>query len=471
MALAYKSGVFNIYRIILFFSFSFFFCALSLRAEDWPNFLGPTKDGISTETGLIDSWSSEGPKVIWKKQIGTGYSAPAIRDERLVLFHRVENEEIVEAFNVKTAALIWRHSYPARYRDPFGYNNGPRCSPLLTEKHCFTFGAEGVLLCLDVKTGKPIWHRKTAEDFNIPEAFFGVGASPVLEDELLIVMVGGQPNSTMVAFNKNSGKTVWESVGQKTWEGVSAIGWPGEPRVRWNGFEKLASYSTPKLATIHGERLLFSLTRQGLVAMNPKDGSIKFSRWFRSRVNESVNAANPVVSGSQVFCSSAYYGGGSFLLDVGMDCESFTEVWSTYERRKRERKLKPVLEIHWTTPILHDGYLYAFSGRNEPDAQFRCVELKTGKIKWNREEKWRAYSTKQPKVYGRGSALMADGKLFVLGEGGLLGLFEVNPDKPVELARYQVPELGYPCWAAPILSDKRLYIRSEDYLVCFDVSK
>ena len=96
MALAYKSGVFNIYRIILFFSFSFFFCALSLRAEDWPNFLGPTKDGISTETGLIDSWSSEGPKVIWKKQIGTGYSAPAIRDEHLVLFHRVENEEIVE---------------------------------------------------------------------------------------------------------------------------------------------------------------------------------------------------------------------------------------------------------------------------------------------------------------------------------------------------------------------------------------
>ena len=471
MGLAYKSGMFNIARIILLILFAGFFGVINLRAVDWPNFLGPTKNGISTETGLIGSWPSEGPKVIWKKQIGTGYSAPAIRDQRLVLFHRIENEEIVEAFNVKTAGLIWRHSYPARYRDPFGYNNGPRCSPLLTEKHCFTFGAEGVLLCLDVKTGKPIWDRKTAEDFKIPEAFFGVGASPVIEGELLIVMVGGQPNSTMVAFNKNTGKTIWESVGQKTWEGVSAIGWPGEPRVRWNGFEKLASYSTPKLATVHGRRLLFSLTRQGLVAMNPKDGSIQFNRWFRSRVNESVNAANPVVSGSQVFCSGAYYGVGSFLIDVGMDCESFTEVWSTHERRKRDRKLKPILEIHWTTPILHDGYLYAFTGRNEPDAQFRCVELKTGKIKWNREERWRAYSTKQPKVYGRGSALMADGKLFVLGEGGLLGLFEVNPDEPVELARYQVPELHYPCWAAPILSDKRLYIRSEGYLICFDVSK
>ncbi len=469
--MAYKSGVFNIHFIILLIFLVVPFGSINLKAADWPNFLGPSKNGISSETGLIGSWPSEGPKEIWKKQVGTGYSAPAIRDQRLVLFHRIKNEEIVEAYNVRTAELIWRHSYPTRYRDPFGYNNGPRCSPLITKKHCFTFGAEGLLLCLDIKTGKQVWQRKTAEDFKIPEAFFGVGASPVLEGELLIIMVGGQPNSTMVAFNKNTGKTIWESVGQKTWEGVSAIGWPGEPLVRWNGFEKLASYSTPKLATVHGKRLLFSLTRQGLVALNPKDGSIKFSRWFRSRVNESVNAANPVVSGSQVFCSSAYYGAGSFLLDVGMDCESFTEVWSTYEKRKIDRKIEPVLEIHWTTPILHNGYLYAFTGRNEPDAQFRCVELKTGKIKWNREERWRAYSSKQPKVYGRGSALMADNKLFVLGEGGLLGLFEVNPNKPIELARYQVPELHYPCWAAPILSDKRLYIRSEDYLICFDVAK
>jgi len=441
------------------------------QAADWPHFLGPTSDGISTETGLLSAWPSGGPKVLWKKQIGTGYSAPAIRDGRLVLFHRVKNEEIVQVFDVKTAKPLWQHSYPTRYRDPFGYNNGPRCSPLLTEKHCFTYGAEGVLHCLDVKTGKPVWQRKTSEEFQIPEAFFGVGASPVLEGDLLIVMVGGQPNSTMVAFNKDTGKTVWESVGQKTWEGKSAIGWPGEPLVRWNSFEKLASYATPTLATVNGKRMLFSLTRQGLVGMNPKDGSVLFSRWFRSRVNESVNAANPVVSGNRVFCSGAYYGVGSFLLEVGGDGKSFTEVWSTNQRRKTNRRAEAVLEIHWTTPILHDGHLYAFSGRNEPDSLFRCVELSTGEVKWSREERWRAYTTKQPNVYGRGSAVLAEGKLFVLGEGGLLGLFEANPAKPVELGRHQVPELKYPCWAAPILSDKRLYVRSEDYLICFDIAK
>ncbi|MEE2947817.1 MAG: PQQ-binding-like beta-propeller repeat protein [Verrucomicrobiota bacterium] len=441
------------------------------KAADWPHFLGPTSDGISTETGLLSAWPSGGPKVSWKKQIGTGYSAPAIRDGRLVLFHRIKNEEIVQAFDIKTAKPIWQHHYPTRYRDPFGYNNGPRCSPLLTEKYCFTYGAEGMLLCLDIQTGKPVWLRKTEEEFRIPEAFFGVGASPVLEGDLLIVMVGGQPDSTIVAFNKDTGKTIWESVGKKTWEGFPAIGWPGEPLVRWNSFEKLASYATPTLATVHGKRMLFCLTRQGLVGMNPKDGSVSFSRWFRSRMNESVNAANPVVSGNRVFCSAAYYGVGSFLLEVDKDGKSFTEIWSTNERRKSNRRLDPTLEIHWTTPILHKEHLYAFSGRNEPDSLFRCVELSTGKVKWSREERWRSYSTKQPNVYGRGSALLAEGKLFVLGEGGLLGLFEANPAKPVELARHQVPELKYPCWAAPILSDKRLYVRSEDYLICFDIAK
>ena len=458
-----------IWRILLFFIATL--ALVKADAADWPHFLGPTADGISTETGLISAWPSDGPKMLWKKQIGTGYSAPAIRDGRLVLFHRVKNEEIVQAYDVKTAKPVWQHRYPTRYRDPFGYNNGPRCSPVLTEKYCFTYGAEGVLHCLNVKTGKTVWQRKTAEEFQIPEAFFGVGASPVLEGDLLIVMVGGQPNSTMVAFNKDTGKTVWESVGQKTWEGTPAIGWPGEPLVRWNNFEKLASYATPTMATVHGKRMLFSLTRQGLVGLNPKDGSVQFYRWFRSRVNESVNAANPVVSSNQVFCSAAYYGAGSFLLDVGKDGKSFNEIWSTNERRKTDRRLEPALEIHWTTPILHEGHLYAFSGRNEPDSQFRCVELKTGKVKWSREEHWRAYSTKQPNVYGRGSAVLAESKLFVLGEGGLLGLFEANPAKPVELARHQVPELKYPCWAAPILSNKRLYVRSEDYLMCFDIAK
>jgi len=129
-----------------------------------------------------------------------------------------------------------------------------------------------------------------------------------------------------------------------------------------------------------------------------------------------------------------------------------------------------VLEVHWTTPILAEGYLYSFSGRNEDDARFRCVELATGKLKWDRDEGWRR-SSRVPEVYGRGSCILADGKLWVLGEGGRLGLFRLNPLKPEELAAGQLPRLSYPCWTGPVLANRRLYLRSEKWLLCYDLSR
>jgi outer membrane protein assembly factor BamB len=129
------------------------------------------------------------------------------------------------------------------------------------------------------------------------------------------------------------------------------------------------------------------------------------------------------------------------------------------------------LEVHWNTPVLHGGYLYAFSGRNESDASFRCVEYKTGKLMWSRDERWQPHSSGQPDVYGRGSAVLADGKLIVLGEGGKLGLFSLNPKHPEELCAWQVPQLRYPCWTGPVLSRKKLYLRSESRLLCFELGR
>jgi len=199
--------------------------------------------------------------------------------------------------------------------------------------------------------------------------------------------------------------------------------------------------------------------RQGLVSLNPVTGAVDDSFWFRARVEESVNAANPVIVGNQVFISSAYYKNGSVLLRVTSETGKFEPVW---------RGL--ALEIHWSTPLYHQGYLYAFSGRNEPDARFRCVEFKTGKIAWEQDESWPIRSTRTPPVYGRGSAILADGKLIVLGEGGLLGMLRAEPAKPVEISRFQVPQLHYPSWTAPVLSQKKLYLRSENHLLCFDLS-
>ena len=442
-------------------------------AADWPCFLGPQGNNTSTESGLVQSWSTNGLPILWHKEVGSGYSAPSVLGNKLVLHHRVGDQEIVECFKADSGGSIWRYGYPSSFSDPLGYNNGPRCTPILSSNRCYTFGAEGRLSCLDLDSGKPIWQRDTTKDWSVPEPFFGVGSTPLLEADKLFVMVGGQPNSCIVAFDALTGKVLWENGGKTNWQGATTIGWRGEAPYHWSGFEKMASYSSPIAATIHGRRHILCLTRQGLISLNPTNGAIYFSRWFESQMNESVNAMRPIVRDDLVLISAAYYRIGAVLLRVLPDGHSLQEVWRSPETKRGDvgPLPQPVLEIHWNTPILAEGYLYAFSGRNEPDATFRCVEFDTGKLMWSRPEQWPHHSAAQPAVYGRGSAILADGRLWVLGEGGKLGLFALNPKAPDELCSWQVPELHFPCWAAPVLSSKGLYLRSEDRLVCLDVSR
>jgi outer membrane protein assembly factor BamB len=428
----------------------------------------------------MEGWKADGPPLVWEREIGTGYSAPSVLGEWLVIHHRIGAEEIVEALSAVTGKSRWKFAYPSRFTDPFGYNNGPRATPLLTSNRCYTFGAEGKLLCLDLTNGKPVWQRDTAKDWEVPAAFFGVGSTPLLEGDRLIVMLGGQPNAGVIALDAATGKTLWSNVGRTNWQGVVTIGWRNEKPYQWTGDEKQASYSSPVAATFHGRRHILCLMRQGLVSLNPTNGGIYFSRWFQCQVNDSVNAMCPVVHEDRILISSAYYRSGAVLLRVGPTGRTFDEAWripgSPFDRDPASGQWAPaVLEIHWNTPLLHAGHLYAFSGRNEPDASFRCVEFETGKLSWTRDERWPGHpppgSKAQPMVYGRGSAILADGKLIVLGEGGKLGMFKPDPREPTEICSFQVPLLHYPCWAAPVLSDKRLFLRSEDRLVAYSLAR
>lgn len=442
--------------------------------SDWPVFLGSDKYGISKETGLLATWPAQGPKLVWERELGTGYSAPSIRGNRLVIHHRIDDDEIVECLDAQTAKLLWKYTSTSSFTDPYGYNNGPRCSPLLTKDRCYTFGAQGRLLCLNLESGKLIWERETQKDFKIPRAFFGVGATPILEGERLIVLVGGQPNSAIVAFDASTGKILWETVGQKTWEGVET-GWPAPKKYEWSGEEMLVSYSSPVAATIHGKRHILCLVRQGLVSIDPETGAENFKYWFRSRLHDSVNAARPVVVGDTILLSAAYRTGAA-LLKVSSDGKSIQEVW----RNQRN------MLTHWSTPTPMGEYVFGFSGRHENEATLKCMKVSTGEIAWE-SNGWEgstdhliadsSSTVKNSKTgkteawpyYGRGSSIYADGNLIVFGERGTLALVKPSLESFQEVSRFKPVRMKYPCWAAPVLSRGKIYLRCDDALVCYDL--
>lgn len=447
--------------------------ASQVCGEDWPWFLGPKHTGESTETGLNLDWTKEAPRTLWKQEVGTGYSAPSVLGDRIVLHHRVGNEEVISCRKTEDGSEVWKFAYESTFEDPYGYNNGPRCSPVLTSERCYTLGAEGMLLCTAMKDGETLWQVDLRKDFKLPEWFFGVGCSPVLDGDRLIVLVGGQPNSGVVAFNAADGKVLWQAVGEKTWSGVTTS--EGKP-YEWTGDEMVVSYSSPIIAEIHGQKHLLCLMRQGLVSLNPETGDENFKYWFRARVHESVNAARPIVVDDQIFITAAY-DVGSALLQVNKDGKGFEEVW-----RDRRNML-----AHWSTPIHVDGCIYGFSGRHENEGELRCIEISDGKMAWSSvgydgpltglardRTTGKIVESATGKVipypfFGRGSLIRVGDKFIVLGERGTLSVVDVNKEKFVERGRYSLDEINYPAWAAPVISNGRMYLRSEGWLVCVDL--
>lgn len=450
------------------------------EGEDWPQFLGPAGTSVSTETQILTKWPKAGPAVLWKAEVGTGYSAPSVMGNRLVLHHRVDDDEIIECFEAGSGRKLWAVKYATSYEDPYDYNNGPRTTPLLTKTRCYTCGAGGMLTCSDLATGKKIWQRELKQDFNLPEWFFGVGSTPILVDDRLIMQVGGQPESGLVAFQAETGAVLWESIGKKTWDGALTNYSDGD-KYEWTGREQIASYSSPIAAEIHGKLHVLCLMRHGLVSVDPATGAEHFHYWFRVRVHESVNAARPVVVDDHILISAAYKL-GSVYLKVAEDGKSVSEVW-------KDRKS---LESHWTTPIVRDGYAYGFSGRHEYEGELRCIKLSDGSLQWsttgyagdlkdlpplalNRRTglvvDQRTSKTVVPPFFGRGSLLMVQDQFITLGEYGTLALVEVDPKEYREIGRAFYPEIHSPAWAAPVLSRGRLFLRCEDGLLCLDVAR
>ena len=422
--------------------------------HDWKSFLGPSHNGVSTETKLLREWPKAGPTLVWEMRKGTGYSSPAIAGDRLVYMQRAGDRERVDCLHPETGAKYWEFAYPTRFEDRYGYNNGPRASPVIDEDRVYTYGAEGKLHCLNLQTGQVRWKRDIAAEFKVPQDFFGTATTPLVEGDLLIINVGAPNGPSVAAFDKRSGKMVWGA-----------------------GREWGPSYASPVAATVHGKRRVFVFAggesnppTGGLMAVDVANGTIDFSFPWRSKSYESVNAASPVVIGNQVFISASYRTGGA-LLDLLPDGKHRV-AWTSGE-----------VGTHWNTAVHKDGYLYAFDGRNEPDASLVCIELKTGKVMWRVTPEWdesfvmRDTPRKERLSTYRGTLLAADGHFLALGELGHLLWLDLTPQGCKELARTWL-FAARETWSTPVLSRGLLYVsqHSRDFLrgtsprlLCYDL--
>ncbi len=386
------------------------------RAGEWPGFLGPLRNGTLPGESLPDSWPPEGPARLWERPVGSGFSGPVALVDRVVLHHRIGGEEIVWSLDPATGRTQWSYSMPTDYRDDFGFDDGPRATPAAYRGRLYAHGAQGLLVCLDLQSGRPVWQVDTRRQLGASKGFFGPACSPLVEGDLVILGPGSAVHGGIVALDRATGA------------------------LRWKASRDEASYSSPVAATIGGSRLAVFFDREGMKAVDLRGGALRFQWPWRPRARASVNAATPLVRGDQVFLTTSY-GRGAILLDLSGPAPR--QVWSGDSS----------LSAHYATPVRHGEHLYGFHGRQERGAALRCVSWQDGTVRWSRE------------TVRNGSVLGAGDRLLILQENGELILIEADPAAYRELDRAQILPFGVR--AFPALAEGVLYARGPKTLAAW----
>jgi outer membrane protein assembly factor BamB len=429
------------HSILFALALTAFYCS----AADWRQFLGPDRNGVATETNVAVAWPKNGPAILWKTKVGAGWSGPVVSSNRLVLFHRLDDKEVVECLNATSGTRLWRADYVTTYRDDFGFDEGPRATPAIDAGRVFTFGANGMLNCWDFSNGTNLWRIDTRKQFINEKIYFGIACSPLVEGNAVILNIGGSDGAGVVAFDKTNGKVLWKATAEE------------------------ASHSSPVAVTIAGKRYVFVFARGGLITLQPGDGKVLWEFPWKPRIQASVTAATPLLiplegrvpgiaevpdqngtrgarpSNDVGIFISASYGAGAALLRFN---ETKPEVvWSGDD----------ILSNHYATSVHHRGYLYGFDGRQEQRCNLRCVEVKSGKVRWSEDH------------FGAGTLLLAGDKLLILTERGELIAASATPEKFSPVTRAQI--IGSDVRAHPALANGLFYARDKSTLVCVDLRK
>jgi outer membrane protein assembly factor BamB len=393
------------------------------RADDWPQFRGPNRDGKSAETGLLKKWPDAGPAMLWSfDELGIGYSSVAVADGLVYTTGMIDNQGFLFAFDL-AGNLKWRQSYGPEWT---GSQKGTRTTPTVDGDRIYVFSGTGVMTCLNAKTGHRIWQRDIITEFDGKKPRWGMSGSPLIDGPRLYCTPGGT-KGTIVAVDKMTGQTIWAAT----------------------GVNELSAYCSPILVQQGPSRLLINMIQKSVIAVNPDTG--KFIWRFPYEVSYDTGIVTPIYKDGQLFVTSVVeedFNDGGVMLELSPDGSSVEKKWNC-----------PTLDCHHGGLVLVDGYLYGSNFDDVPRGNWVCVDWNTGKVMY--EATWNG---------NKGSIIYADGMLYCYDENtGDLALVKPNPNAFQIISSFRITKGSGKHWAHPAISNGRLYIRHGESLMAFDI--
>lgn len=392
-------------------------------AEDWPGFLGKNRDAVAVGEAPLQPWKTPlSPR--FQIPLGAGFSGATLANGRLFIAHRQGAQDHLDAYDALNGKQIWRTSFPASYSGGVDPDKGPRASAIVSDGQVFFYSAAADLHCVDAKDGKTLWSRSLGRDYELPDSYFGAGASPLVLDKLVVVSLGAKKGAAVVALDRATGETRWKAVDDEV------------------------SYSSPILVERNGAPMLIAALREKCVALSPDDGKLIFETPFGGR-GPSVTAATPVVEGDKLFLTAEYQIGCA-MLDLSK--KDVPSIWENNES----------LTCHYTTPIFYKGHLYGARGREDyREGDLRCVDAATGKVLWEKEK------------LGVAHAIRIGEQILLVSVDGDLRLIDASPKAFTQHAQGSLGKGKFR--AAPAYSNGRLYVRASltptsSELRCFELS-
>ncbi len=383
---------------------------------EWPQWRGPLRNGVSSETGLVKQWPATGPAVAWTiSNLGEGYGSLAIKADRIYVQGTSAAASAVFCLNRADGKPIWSTSLGPKVNESRG--NGPRGTPTLDGDRLYALTENGDLACLRARDGSAVWRKNILKEYGGENPHWLISESPLVDGNRLIVSPGGR-GAGIVALDKLTGAELW----------------------RAKELSETAGYASCIAADIGGVRTYMNFTANAAVGVRASDGKLM---WRYDKVsNRTANCATPVFADNKVFFSSAYDTGAA-LLNLSVQGGE-VKAQETYFTRD--------MMNHHGGMVLLDGYLYGFSNNI-----LTCLEFATGKVMW------------RDRSVGKGAVTYADGMLYLLGEKQMVGLAEANPKAYVEKGRFPIQDMGRESWAHPVVVGGKLYIRNQGMLICYDV--